>query len=140
MTAPLLPPALALLTRKLPRYPGAWLFARWMNLSLAPQLPDDVSAALAGRRLRLSVLDAGVQFDFGWERGRCAALPAQGAPDLLIGASLHDLWLLALRREDPDTLFFSRRLVLEGDTELALLFKNTLDALDAPALARFRRR
>ena len=29
---------------------------------------------------------------------------------LLIAASLHDLWLLGTRREDPDTLFFSRRL------------------------------
>jgi len=38
---------------------------------------------------------------------------------------------LALRREDPDTLFFSRRLVLEGDTELGLALKNALDALDA---------
>jgi hypothetical protein len=35
---------------------------------------------------------------------------------------------LALRREDPDTLFFTRRLVLEGDTELGLALKNALDA------------
>jgi len=35
----------------------------------------------------------------------------------------------ALRREDPDTLFFTRRLVLEGDTALGLEIKNTLDAL-----------
>ena len=35
----------------------------------------------------------------------------------------------ALRREDPDTLFFTRRLVLEGDTALGLEIKNALDAL-----------
>ena len=29
----------------------------------------------------------------------------------------------------PDTLFFTRRLVLEGDTELGLEIKNALDAL-----------
>ena len=33
-----------------------------------------------------------------------------------------------LRLEDPDTLFFSRRLVIEGDTELGLALKNALDA------------
>jgi predicted lipid carrier protein YhbT len=54
-------------------------------------------------------------------------------PDLTIGAAAHDLLLLARREEDPDTLFFSRRLALEGDTELGLLVKNTLDALDASA-------
>jgi predicted lipid carrier protein YhbT len=40
---------------------------------------------------------------------------------------------MARREEDPDTLFFCRRLILEGDTELGLLFKNTLDGLDASA-------
>jgi len=31
---------------------------------------------------------------------------------------------------DPDTLFFSRRLTIDGDTELGLLVKNALDAID----------
>ena len=44
----------------------------------------------------------------------------------------HDFALLAARKEDPDTLFFSRRLVMEGDTELGLLVKNTLDAIEQP--------
>ena len=34
-----------------------------------------------------------------------------------------------------DTLFFSRRLSMEGDTELGLIVKNTLDALEFPVLA-----
>jgi predicted lipid carrier protein YhbT len=42
--------------------------------------------------------------------------------------------LLARRQEDPDTLFFSRRLSMEGDTELGLLVKNTLDAIELPVL------
>lgn len=44
-------------------------------------------------------------------------------------ASLADYAALALRREDPDTLFFTRRLVIEGDTALGLELKNALDAL-----------
>lgn len=41
---------------------------------------------------------------------------------------------LAQRQVDPDTLFFSRRLVMEGDTELGLIVKNALDALELPVL------
>jgi predicted lipid carrier protein YhbT len=37
---------------------------------------------------------------------------------------------LARREADPDTLFFDRKLSIEGDTELGLLLKNTLDAID----------
>ena len=37
---------------------------------------------------------------------------------------------LMLREEDPDTLFFSRRLRIEGDTELGLIVKNLLDSVD----------
>ena len=54
------------------------------------------------------------------------------APD---GDAAQNAANLALIREaDPDTLFFNRRLVVEGDTEIALLVKNTLDAIDWPRL------
>ena len=42
--------------------------------------------------------------------------------------------LLAQRKQDPDTLFFSRRLSMQGDTELGLVVKNALDALELPVL------
>ena len=56
-------------------------------------------------------------------------LPAFGRADVTIKAKLDDYLALALRREDPDTLFFTRRLVIEGDTETGLAVKNALDAL-----------
>lgn len=119
---------------RLPARPGAWLFTLGLNAVLAPHLDADVRRALARKRLRLSVLDAGVVFDFQWHGRAFAPAPRGGAPDLVIAATLHDLGLLAARKEDPDTLFFSRRLVMEGDTELGLLVKNTLDAIDPSAL------
>ena len=58
-------------------------------------------------------------------------LPApQRAPEVTIRACALDFYRLARRLEDPDTLFFSRRLTIEGDTELGLLVKNALDAID----------
>ncbi|MCG2585938.1 SCP2 domain-containing protein [Massilia sp. TS11] len=124
------PSPVAGLLAKLPPLPGAWLFAQGLNLALTPQLPEDVKPLLEGRPLRLRVNDAGLAFDFCWRGRGFVGLARQDAPHLTIGASLHDLVRLARREEDPDTLFFSRRLVLEGDTELGLLFKNTLDALE----------
>jgi predicted lipid carrier protein YhbT len=56
-------------------------------------------------------------------------LPAFGRADVTIRAKLDDYLALALRREDPDSLFFTRRLVIEGDTETGLALKNALDAL-----------
>ena len=42
--------------------------------------------------------------------------------------------LLASRREDPDTLFFQRKLMIEGDTEMGLGIKNLLDSLELEQL------
>ena len=53
-----------------------------------------------------------------------------GKPDLTLSARTRDYLALALREEDADTLFFSRRLRMEGETDLGLLVKNTLDAVD----------
>ena len=53
-----------------------------------------------------------------------------GAPEVTISACASDYYRLARRLEDPDTLFFSRRLSIDGDTELVLLSKNLLDAID----------
>ena len=55
-------------------------------------------------------------------------------PDLSITGTLHTFLLLAARREDSDTLFFQRRLRMEGDTELGLEVKNFLDGLDVDSL------
>lgn len=124
--------AVALLAR-LPAYPGSLLLVTALNLGLAPQLPADVCALLARKKLRIQVRDARLSFDFTWTGQRFVACAAQQAADLTISASAHDFLRLAQRQEDPDTLFFSRRLAMEGDTELGLMIKNTLDALELPA-------
>ena len=137
--ASLAPPVGKLLAR-LPAYPGSWLFARMLNATLAPQLAPDTRAGLAGKLLQLRVSDLGLAFDVSWQADRFAPHAAGAMPDLAVAASLHDLWLLARREEDPDSLFFRRRLVLEGDTELGLLFKNALDAFDLGSFDLFLRR
>lgn len=127
-----LPGPVGKLLSLLPVYPGSLLFATGLNLALSGSLPEDVQQSLSGKKLRIRVTDAQLSFDFRWTNGRFAACSSQGEPDLTISASAHDFLLLARRQEDPDTLFFSRRLAMEGDTELGLLVKNTLDAIELP--------
>lgn len=119
---------------RLPAYPGSLLFVTGLNLALASQLAPDVTQLLTGKKLRLCVTDAHWAFDFAWNGSRFVASQNTGSADLTISASAHDLMLLARRQEDPDTLFFSRRLAMEGDTELGLLVKNTIDAMEWPVL------
>lgn len=116
----------------LPVLPGSVLFAHGLNGTLSGLLPDDLRLLLRDKRINISVNDACLSFHFIWNGTRFIACNGESAPDLSIRASIHDFIQLARRQEDPDTLFFSRRLVMEGDTELGLAVKNTLDALDAP--------
>ncbi len=54
--------------------------------------------------------------------------------DVRFSANSDDLLLIAGRRQDPDTLFFQRKLKIEGDTELGLELKNVIDSLDIEQL------
>jgi O2-independent ubiquinone biosynthesis accessory factor UbiT len=127
-----LPSPLGALLARLPAYPGSALLVAALNVALAPKLPDDVKQMLANRKLRIHVRDARLTFDFTWAGRAFAARHGGGEADLTISANAYDFVQLAQRREDPDTLFFSRRLSTEGDTELGLVVKNTLDALELP--------
>lgn len=129
-----LPATVAALCGRLPPYPGSLLFVAGLNLTLRPHLPADVRASLQGHRLRISVRDAAVSFDFEWRADKFVACRRAPQVALEIGATARDFLALARREEDPDTLFFCRRLAMEGDTELGLLVKNTLDAIEAPML------
>lgn len=127
-----LPVPVGALLARLPAYPGSVLLVALLNRLLLPQLPADVLALLEQRTLRIEVRDARLTFDFSCANSRFIAVAAAAARDLTIGASAHDFLRLAQRQEDPDTLFFARRLSMQGDTELGLVVKNALDALETP--------
>ena len=126
------PKPLGNLLSYLPAYPGSLMFVTALNLALAKNLAPDVRQMLLGKKLRLRVTDAQLAFDFEWLKDRFSACQNKAEADLTISASAYDFVLLARRQEDPDTLFFSRRLAMEGDTELGLLVKNTIDAIELP--------
>ena len=133
------PPLLAKVLERLPAYPGSVLLVTALNAVLAPQLPEDVRQLLQGRSFRIHVRDARLSFDFSWKGTRFVPLARQAQPDLAISASGPDFLRMARREVDPDTLFFGRRLAMEGDTELGLVVKNTLDALELPVMEQLSR-
>lgn len=125
----------AVITR-LPHYPASTAFAALLTLRLGEHLNANALPELAGRKIRLRVSDLGLTLLF--RSVPDGFIPCNGnEADVTLTASSKDFLQLAMQREDPDTLFFARRLAMEGDTELGLLVKNTLDALD-PAALRIR--
>jgi len=58
------------------------------------------------------------------------AADKNSSADLVLKGTIYNYLLLASRQEDTDTLFFSRRLQMQGDTELGLYVKNFLDGMD----------
>lgn len=116
----------------LPGYPKTLLFVQAINLALGDTLRSEAMQPLQGKLISIRVTDAGVAFYFFLDPRGLVACRRNREPALTISASAHDFLMLALRKEDPDTLFFSRRLCMEGDTELGLLLKNTLDAMELP--------
>jgi predicted lipid carrier protein YhbT len=129
-----LPAPFAAIGQRLPQLPPTLALIAALNIALGRLLPRDTLEPLLGKHLRIRVLDAGVTLRFVLtERGFRSSFDGAAA-DLSISARLRDFLALALREEDADTLFFSRRLLMEGDTELGLLVKNTLDAIELPQL------
>jgi predicted lipid carrier protein YhbT len=128
----ILPKPVSDILSMLPKYPQTLLFVQAVNLALGGTLRSEVMQPLQGKLISIRVTDAGVVYHFTLNPKGLVACRRIREPDLTISASAYDFLMLALRKEDPDTLFFSRRLCMEGDTELGLLLKNTLDALELP--------
>lgn len=127
-----LPAPLRAIASRLPRHPGSVAFATALDLTLRRKFPADVLARLEGHTFVIAVDDAGVELLFKVRRGRFVPVRQAEEPLLRFRACAWDYASLAAREADPDTLFFNRRLVVEGDTEIALLVKNTLDTIEIP--------
>jgi predicted lipid carrier protein YhbT len=118
----------------LPEAPAAIALASSLNLVKGKLWPEEDFSWLTGRNIRLEVLDLGRGLMLSFQNGRFKR--GEGEADVTFSASMADYLVLARRLEDPDTLFFQRRLSIEGDTELGLTLKNLMDATDfEPLLA-----
>ncbi len=85
---------------------------------------------LEGARIRVKVTDLSLNWLISVKADQFVLLDRELQDDVCIRGKSLDFVLLATRQADPDTLFFQRRIRIEGDTELGLGVKNTLDSMD----------
>ena len=130
--SPRLPRTVQKVVNRLPRYPASRAFTTLLNFTLRRKFPADVLEALEDHCFVIEAEDAGVQLMFTVRRKRFVPTNTLTEPTLHFRAGTWDYITLAAREADPDTLFFNRRLSIEGDTETALLVKNTMDTIDIP--------
>lgn len=97
-------------------------------------LDEGEFAFLENRWLEVDVNDIGFKSYISFADGKLVVQRDIEKTDVRFSGNLNDLVLIAARKEDPDTLFFQRRLVIEGDTELGLEVKNLMDSVDLDSL------
>ncbi|CAK0742415.1 Ubiquinone biosynthesis accessory factor UbiT [Gammaproteobacteria bacterium] len=126
---PLFPSVLAAPLGIIPVAVHSTALAFALNRLFARQIQDGEMDFLTNRIVSIEVRDARLTFRLTLTNGQLAATDKKTS-DLVVGGTVYDLLLLATGREDPDTLFFQRRLSLDGDTELGLYVKNFLNSQD----------
>jgi predicted lipid carrier protein YhbT len=135
MQLPAFPRPLARIITALPPWPASRAFSAACNRAAWPALKTLDWAPVQGRRFCVTVKDMGLRLYFSLRSDGFRA-ERNGLADVTFTATAQDFARLALRLEDPDTLFFNRRLVIEGDTDLGLMVKNLLDTVELEAVAR----
>ncbi|GMR07202.1 MAG: SCP2 domain-containing protein [Gammaproteobacteria bacterium] len=88
---------------------------------------------LKGQHLKIHIIDMDCIWYFSHLWGRIV-VSRKAHESVAISGHLKEFVQLATRCVDPDTLFFQRRLVIEGSTEMGLQIKNLLDSLDIEEL------
>lgn len=132
-----LEPLLSIPLRLVPMAVQTRLLALAFNHLLRGQTLAERLGELDGRAIEIHVVDTGTRLAFRVHGNRLqAAAPEQAG--VCIRGKLAEFIKLATRAEDPDTLFFQRKLAIEGDTETGLHVKNLLDGLDYDWDAHFR--
>ncbi|HXH04244.1 MAG TPA: SCP2 sterol-binding domain-containing protein [Candidatus Competibacteraceae bacterium] len=104
-----------------------------LNRVFAPVITRGELEFLRGRVLLLEISDLGLELPLT-VLGQHLHAPRGVQTDAHIAGRAYDFLQLAAGRADPDTLFFQRRLRMQGDTELGLAVKNLLAGLDPAEL------
>ncbi|MGG8471435.1 ubiquinone anaerobic biosynthesis accessory factor UbiT [Rahnella sp. PAMC25617] len=100
-----------------------------LSWQLRQALADGELDFLEGRWLKIEVSDLSLTWLMSVQESKLV-IAERGEADVSFSGNANDLILIAARKEDPDTLFFQRRLRIEGDTELGLYVKNLMDSID----------
>ncbi|MEW8505286.1 MAG: SCP2 sterol-binding domain-containing protein [Candidatus Thiodiazotropha sp.] len=104
-----------------------------LNRTLRNEIEDGELDFLEKRVVCIKVSDLGLEYSLTLAKGVIAEAGSSKA-ELVISGSVYDYLLLISGKEDPDTLFFQRHLVMDGDTGLGVHLKNMLAAIEIDQL------
>ncbi|WP_394240316.1 ubiquinone anaerobic biosynthesis accessory factor UbiT [Vibrio astriarenae] len=107
-----------------------------LKLVFQEALEDGDFEFLEDKWLKVEVSDLNVSWLISYQDEKLVVADQPVQEDVSFSGGLNDLVLIAGRKEDPDTLFFQRRLSIEGDTELGLEVKNLMDSIDLDSLPK----
>ncbi|MCU7906699.1 MAG: SCP2 sterol-binding domain-containing protein [Candidatus Thiodiazotropha sp. (ex Epidulcina cf. delphinae)] len=130
---PLMPRPLALPLKILPRKAHGHILSAILNQLFRNERCEGEFDFLEGRVVHIKVSDAELSYALTLTNGAIAEAGDKAA-ELTITGTVYDYLLLISGREDPDTLFFQRYLVMEGDTGLGVHLKNMLAAVEMEQL------
>ena len=127
---------------RLPSSFQSWVAQTTLSNLLSEQITDESLRFLEGHWLAIIISDVPYQFFISVRDVEHSGLRKQSIlvksqieqePDVTFSGDIDSLVSIAVREQDPDTLFFQRKLLVTGNTELGLQVKNFLDELDTSA-------
>lgn len=99
-----------------------------LNHLLRHQLAEGELDFLEGKVVTVEVTDIGLKLRLTLRQKRFVAATDRDREAVRFSGDLQTFLLLATCQEDPDSLFFQRRLRIQGETPTGLRLKNFIDA------------
>ncbi|RKF17543.1 SCP2 domain-containing protein [Alginatibacterium sediminis] len=121
---------IALAAKLMPLQMQALMIQKGLGQLFVEQIEDGDLDFLEHNYLKLEISDLDLRWWISFADNQFLVSSIEQTHAVSFSGQINDLMLMMGREEDPDSLFFQRRLKIEGDTELGLYVKNLLDSLD----------
>ena len=101
-----------------------------LNLLFKEEISSGELNFISGNIIEIKVKDIDLSLFLTLKGNQLKSLKSPVEPDVQLSADGDALLLLIYGKVDPDTLFFNRKLMVKGNTELGLHLKNFLDTIE----------
>jgi predicted lipid carrier protein YhbT len=130
---PKMPRPLSFPLRLIPKRAHGVILSSLLNRVFRNELLDGELDFLQDRVVQINVSDLELGYSLTLKNGTISEA-GRRKTDLTITGSVYDYLLLISGKEDPDTLFFQRHIIMDGDTGLGVHLKNMLSAVELDQL------